>query len=163
MNPDLDPDLDLRIERIIRAPRTVVWDAWTDRESLAVWWLPAPTRCRVDRLDTVPGGAFVTSMSDDGIKFVPHLDACFLAVEAGERIVFTNAVDSGWRPATPQPVPMTAEIIMRDHPDGTDYRVIVRHRDLAARARHEQLGFFDGWGTVTEQLARLVERQDGSP
>ena len=51
---------------------------------------------------------------------------------------------------------------MRDHPDGTDYRVIVRHHDPSARARHEELGFFDGWGTVTEQVARLVERQDGA-
>ena len=57
---------------------------------------------------------------------------------------------------------MTAEIIMRDHPDGTDYRLIVRHLDPASRARHERLGFFDGWGTVTQQLARLVERPGGS-
>ena len=160
MNPDLDPDLDLALQRTIRAPRAAVWDAWTDPASLAAWWLPAPTRCRVEQLDTVPGGAFVTSMSDDGSEFAPHLDACFLAVDVGERIVFTNAVDSRWRPATPEPVTMTAEIIIRDHPEGTDYRVTVRHRDPAARARHEQLGFLDGWGTVTEQLARLVERQD---
>jgi uncharacterized protein YndB with AHSA1/START domain len=166
MNPhldrDLDPELDLGLERVIRAPRTVVWNAWTDPASLAVWLLPAPTRCRVERLDTVPGGAFVTSMSDDGTRFVPHLDACFLAIEAGERIVFTNAVDSRWRPAAPEPVSMTAEVIMRDHPDGTDYQVRVRHRDPTERARHEQLGFVDGWATVTEQLAGLVERQDGS-
>ena len=162
MNPDLDPDLDLTLERIIRAPRAVVWDAWTDPASLAVWWLPAPTQCRVERLDTVAGGAFVTSMIDNGNEFVPHLDACFLAVDAGKRIVFTNAVDSGWRPATPEPVSMTAEILLRDHPDGTDYRVIVRHRDPGARAHHEHLGFFDGWGTVTEQLAALAERQDDS-
>ena len=160
MNPDLDPDLDLALQRTIRAPRAAVWDAWTDPASLAAWWLPAPTRCRVEQLDTVPGGAFVTSMSDDGSAFAPHLDACFLAVDVGERIVFTNAVDSRWRPATPEPVTMTAEIIIRDHPEGTDYRVTVRHRDPAARARHEQLGFLDAWGTVTEQLARLVERQD---
>ncbi|MGH9213768.1 MAG: SRPBCC domain-containing protein [Acidimicrobiales bacterium] len=157
----MDRDLDLALERLIRAPRAVVWDAWTDPASLALWWLPAPTRCRVDRLDIVPGGAFVTSMSDDGIKFGPHLDACFLVIQAGERIVFTNAVDSRWRPATPEPVPMTAEIVMCDHPEGTDYQVTVRHRDPAARARHEQLGFMDGWGTVTDQLAGLVERQDG--
>ena len=80
----MNPDLDLKLDRIIRAPRSVVWDAWTDPGSLASWWLPAPTRCRVERLDTVPGGAFVTSMSDDGIEFVPHLDACFLAVEGDE-------------------------------------------------------------------------------
>ena len=63
-----------------------------------------------------PGGAFVTSMSDDGIEFVPHLDACFLAVDDGERIVFTNAVDSRWRPATPEPIAMTAEIISATTP-----------------------------------------------
>lgn len=57
---------------------------------------------------------------------------------------------------------MTAEIVMHDHPDGTDYRVTVRHRDPAVRGRHQQLGVLDGWGTVTEQLARLVERQDAS-
>ena len=72
--------------------------------------------------------------------------------------MFTNAVDSRWRPAMPEPVSMTAEIVMRDHPDGTDYRVLVRHGDPAARDRHEELGFFDGWGTVTDQLASLAER-----
>lgn len=65
---DLDPELDLRIDRVIRAPRTRVWKAWTDPLDLARWW-PAPTQCLVEQLDVVPGGAFVTSMSDDGIAF----------------------------------------------------------------------------------------------
>ena len=60
---------------------------------------------------------------------MPHLDACFLTVDAGERIVFTNAVDSRWRPAMPEPVTMTAEIVLADHANGTEYRVssAVRH------------------------------------
>ena len=58
-------------------------------------------RARVDRLDVRPGGAFVTRLSDDGVEFVPHLDACFLVVDDLERIVFTNAIDSAWRPANP--------------------------------------------------------------
>jgi uncharacterized protein YndB with AHSA1/START domain len=157
----VNPDLDLGLERIIGATRDVVWDAWTVPANLAQWLLPEPTRCRVDHLDVVPGGAFVTSMSDDGVEFVPHLDACFLAVDEGERLVFTNAVDSGWRPAAPEPVAMTAEIVMRDHVDGTEYRVIVRHGDPAARAQHEALGFFDGWGTVTDQLAAFARRAGG--
>ena len=33
------------------------------------------------------------------------------------------------------------------------------HRDIADRDQHEQLGFHDGWGTVTRQLAELVESQ----
>ena len=161
MTLDLDPDLDLQIDRVIRAPRTRVWQAWTDRLDLARWWLPAPTHCRVERLDVVPGGAFVTSMSDDGVAFGPHLDACFVVVETGERIVFTNALDSRWRPAHPAPVAMTAEITFRDHPQGTDYHVVVRHADAHSRTHHEQLGFADGWGAVTAQLAALAEASGG--
>lgn len=155
----MNPDLDLTLERIIRAPRTVVWNAWTDPASLGQWWLPAPLHCRVERLEVTPGGGFVTRMSEDGDEFAPHVDGCFLVVDPFERLVFTNGIDSQWRPAMPEPVAMTAEITMRDHSDGTDYRVVVRHRDPAARALHEELGFAAGWGTVTGQLAALSERQ----
>ncbi|MFA1545008.1 SRPBCC domain-containing protein [Actinomadura chokoriensis] len=153
----MNPDLDLALERIIRAPRATVWSAWTDPSRLERWWVPAPSRCRVDRLDLRPGGAFVTRLSDDGAEFVPHLDACFLDVDEQRRIVFTNAVDSTWRPARPAPVAMTATITLDDHPDGTDYRMLVRHGDPDARARHDKLGFADGWGTVSAQLADLAE------
>lgn len=71
--------------------------------------------------------------------------------------MFTNAVDSGWRPATPASVPMTAEIVFGEHPDGTEYRAVVRHGNPADRTRHQELGFYDGWGAVTEALAALVE------
>ena len=153
----MNPDLDLTVERVIRAPRAAVWSAWTDPSRFEKWWIPAPTRCRVDRLDVRPGGALVTRMSDDGVEFLPQVDATFLVVEELERIVFTNAIDSAWRPASPDPVAMTAEITLSDHPDGTDYRVIVRHGDPAARARHQELGFADGWGSVTAQLAGVAE------
>ncbi|MGW0006375.1 SRPBCC domain-containing protein [Nocardia grenadensis] len=154
----MNPDLDLSLHRVIRAPRRSVWNAWTDADDLARWWLPAPARCRVERLEVRPGGAFVTRMSTDDGEFVPHLDACFLVAEERERLVFTTALDSGWRPATGEIV-MTAEITLRDHPDGTDYHVLVRHADPATRARHEELGFEYGWGTVTGQLAELVESE----
>lgn len=153
----MNPDLDLSLQRVIRAPRAVVWRAWTDPSQLEQWWVPAPAVARVDRLEAQPGGAFVTRISDDGVEFGPHMDASFLVVDDRERLVFTNAVDSRWRPTRPDPIAMVAEIVLRDHPDGTDYRVVVRHGDPAARARHEELGFFDGWGAVTGQLIAFVE------
>jgi len=155
----LNPDLDLVLQRVIRAPRAAVWNAWTDPSRFAKWWIPAPMTCRVDRFEARPGGPLVTLMSEDGTTFVPHLDAAFLVVDDLERIVFTNAIDSAWRPTNPAPVAMTAEITLADHPDGTDYRVLVRHGDPASRARHEELGFLEGWGSVTGQLAALAENQ----
>jgi uncharacterized protein YndB with AHSA1/START domain len=153
----MNPDLDLSVQRVIRAPRDVVWNAWTDPSSLEQWWTPAPTRSRIERLDVWPGGGFVTSMSDDGESFVPHTDGLFIVVQPQSRIVFTNAIDSAWRPAAPAPIAMTAEITFGEHADGTDYRAVVRHGDPASRAQHEELGFFDGWGSVTEALALLAE------
>ncbi|MCH1884332.1 SRPBCC domain-containing protein [Agrococcus sp. ARC_14] len=156
----IDPALDLTIQRIIRAPRRTVWNAWTDPSLLAQWWVPAPTIARVDRLEVRPGGGFVTQMSDDGEAFVPHTDGIFLVVEQGQRLVFTNAIRSSWHPAEPAPVAMTAEILLGEHAEGTDYRVIVRHRAPADREQHEQLGFFEGWGAVTEALATLAEASE---
>lgn len=152
-----NPELDLTISRVIRASRSVIWSAWTDPASFERWWVPAPARCRVVEMDLGPGGAFVTQISENGGEFAPHLNACFLAVDAMERIVFTNALVGGWRPAE-QPF-MTAIITLRDHPDGTDYTAHVMHRNAADRNLHEELGFYDGWGTVIEQLARLAEQR----
>ena len=156
----IDPRLDLALRRVIRAPRHTIWTAWTDPSLLERWWVPSPAVARVERLDVHPGGAFVTSMSRDKCSFVPHTDAVFLAVDPEHRLVFTNAVDGTWRPATPEPVTMTAEIALDDHPDGTDYRILVRHGDPSTRDHHERLGFLEGWGSVTEALARICENGD---
>ena len=155
LTPVLDPDLDLTVSRIIAAPRSVVWDAWADPRKLERWWIPAPTLCRVEALELVPGGAFITRMSEDGEEFVPHIDGCILQVDVGERLVFTNSLLRGWRPAE-QPF-MTAVITLADHPDGTEYVATVLHSSSAHRATHDELGFYDGWGTVIRQLAEFVE------
>ncbi|GAA1580560.1 SRPBCC domain-containing protein [Kribbella karoonensis] len=157
MKAEFDPELDLVVERVIRAPRAKVWRAWSDPERFAQWWVPAPAICRVRRLELRPGGAMVTELSEDGRAFEPHLDASFLVVEELERLVLTNAIDSTWRPADPQPIAVTAEVLLADHAEGTQYRIIARHGSAAARGLHEELGFADGWGAVTKQLAAVVE------
>lgn len=83
----MNPDLDLELNRIIRAPRSAVWRAWTNPDELRQWFIPAPTVLRVERLDVRPGGGFVTSLSEDGATFEPHMDAVFLLVEQETRLV----------------------------------------------------------------------------
>ena len=112
-------------------------------------------------MDLRPGGSFVTEISENGGDFAPHLSACFLAVDDLERIVFTNALTGGWRPAE-QPF-MTAIITLQGSSEGTDYVAHVMHKNKADRTMHEKMGFYDGWGTVTEQLAKLAEHRVLSP
>ncbi|CAN7209342.1 SRPBCC family protein [Rhizobium sp. LjRoot98] len=157
MTASPNPELDLTISRIIKAPRSLIWSAWTDPARFEKWWVPEPARCKVAEMELRPGGTFKTRISENGGAFQPHLDACFLAVEEGRKIVFTNALTGGWRPAE-QPF-MTAVITLTDHPEGTDYHAHVMHKSNADRNMHEEAGFFDGWGTVIGQLARLVEHR----
>jgi uncharacterized protein YndB with AHSA1/START domain len=160
MNLPTNTSHDLTISRVIRAPRSAIWRAWTDPRSFEKWWIPAPLSCRVMQMDLQPGGAFVTEMSEDGAAFTPHVNACFLGVDPLERIIFTNALTGGWRPGKEHyPAPMTAIITLGDHPDGTDYAARVLHGDAADRNLHAEMGFYDGWGTVMAQLAALVERE----
>lgn len=155
MTVSFDPARDLKINRIIRAPRAAVWSAWTTPSSFEQWWVPAPAKAKVEKMELVPGGSLVTFISENGGAFTPHVAGCYLAVDAMERIVFTDTLLGGWRPA--EQAFMTAIVTFKDHPDGTDYEARAMHRSEADRRTHEELGFFEGWGTVAEQLARLVE------
>ena len=155
MTRNRDADFDLTTSRIIRAPRSLVWTAWADPVSFSQWWIPAPARCKVVAMELRPAGAFVTEMSENGGPLVPHLNACFLDVVEGERIVFTDALSGGWRPAA-RPF-FTAVITLADHANGTEYKAYVMHKDRADRDKHEKLGFHDGWATVIAQPAALVE------
>ena len=152
---NLDPERDLEISRIINAPRQRVWDAWSKPDQFAQWWIPEPALCRVVAMELRPGGALVTEMSENGGPFGPHLSACYLEIIEGRRIVFSNALVGGWRPAE-QPF-MTADITLDDHDLGTAYRAVVMHKSPEDRNLHQELGFYDGWGTVAAQLAKLVE------
>jgi uncharacterized protein YndB with AHSA1/START domain len=150
-----DPTLDLTIERFMRATPETVWKAWTTPAVLEQWWVPHPSTCRVLELDVRAGGAFRTEYAEAGGSFGPHLDACFLAVEPGKRLLFSDALTAGFRPAL-RPF-MTAEISFEPAEGGTLYRAVVMHKDQSDRERHAELGFYDGWGTVATQLAAIVE------
>lgn len=153
----VDPQRDLVINRIIKAPPNLVWNAWTDARSFEQWWTPKPALCRTVQFDPTPGGALETEISENGAPFGPHLQGCFLHVVPGQRLVFTNALVGGWRPA--QTPFMTAVISILPHPEGTDYSAHVMHKDAGDQRLHAELGFHDGWGTVADQLKALVETQ----
>lgn len=149
---------ELTISRHIAAPPSTVWDAWSDPAKLARWWIPAPIICRVDKLDLRPGGGFVTQMRDEGAAdFQPHVDGCFLEAIPEQRLVFTTVLTEGWQPAEPW-LAMTAILTFEAKDGGTLYSARVLHKHPEDCAKHEEMGFSEGWGTVLGQLATLLER-----
>ena len=146
---------DLTISRLIRAPRSAVWRAWSEREHFEKWWIPAPIECRAVKLELHPGGGFETLMREGSEAFKPHVEGCFLDVVPEERLVFTTCLKQGWRPAEPW-LALTATFTLTTEDGGTRYTAKVMHKTEADSRKHEEMGFFDGWGTVIDQLGALA-------
>jgi uncharacterized protein YndB with AHSA1/START domain len=100
-------------------------------------------------IDLRVGGRFNTIFEVEG-RLMDNRGV-YLEVVPGENLVFTDAYTEGWKPA-PEPF-MTAILLLADAPGGgTTYTAIARHRNPETRKVHEEMGFFDGWGTVATQL-----------
>lgn len=145
----------LTLHRILKVPRQLVWDCWTSPEHLKNWFVPRPHTIEKVEMDVMPGGRFNTLMKVDG-NLYPN-DGSIIAVTPGERVVFTDMLLAGWQPVAEPGLGFTAELILKDHPDGTDYTAIARHRTTDSAAAHEAMGFQDGWGTVAGQLEEYIQ------
>jgi len=152
---------DLQLERILDAPRDLVWKAWTTPEHIKRWWAPRPYQTPEVEIELKPGGIFKTLMTGpDG--FHEEGAACVLEAVEGERIVWTSALGPGYRPNEFPPegcgaFPFTAIHTFADAGDGkTRYTATVMHRNAADRDAHAAMGFADGWGTCAEQLGEVA-------
>lgn len=161
-----NPKLDLQFERIVEVPREKIWAAWTTPERLMPWFCPLPWKTVKCEIDLRAGGRFYTVMqSPEGQQF-PN-DGCYLEIIPNEKLVWTNALTSGFRPATqPESSPghecaeflMTATILLEAVTGGTKYTARVMHANKEARIAHEKMGFEEGWGICLDQLIAIIKK-----
>lgn len=153
-----DPKLDLVLERVVDVPPEMVWDAWTDPEQLKQWFTPVPWKTVECEIDLRAGGRFYTVMeSPEGERFPG--DGCYLEVVPNRRLVFTDALLPGYRPAE-NPF-MTAIVEITPEGSGTRYRAVAMHNSEAAREKHEEMGFTEGWGKALDQMVAMIESRRG--
>src|SRR5688572_27881538 len=118
---------DLVLERLLEAPRELVWKAWTTPEHLKRWWAPRPYETPECEMDLRRGGAFYTRMTGpDG--FEEAGTGCFLEIVEGEKLVWTSALVEDYRPNELAPAgcgafAFTAVVTFEDAGEGrTRYR-----------------------------------------
>lgn len=157
----INPQLDLVLEKIIPATPEQIYNAWTDSVGIQEWFCPKPWLTIECNMELKAGGQFYTVMqSPEGDKF-PNM-GCFLELKPFEKIVWTSALQPGFRP-TPKPqnnheILFTAVLLLEKHIEGTKYTAIAMHQDEEGRKIHEQMGFHDGWGAVVEQLKNYLKK-----
>jgi len=76
------------LQRVIQAPRSIVWKTWMNAETLPQWWGPDGFSCRTKRIDLRAGGEWVFDMiAPDGTVFPNH--HLYTEVRPEERIGYT--------------------------------------------------------------------------
>lgn len=151
---EVDPELDLVLERVVGVRPELIWRAWTEPEHLKQWFTPRPWETVACEIDLRPGGVFSTTMRSPEGETMPASSGCYLEVVPQRKLVFTDALGPGFRPKGTGF--MTATILLEPEGEGTRYIAIALHSDAEGKQKHEEMGFLDGWGTALDQLVALA-------
>jgi uncharacterized protein YndB with AHSA1/START domain len=153
-----DEQRDLRLERFVDIAREDIWKAWTQPALLTPWFCPLPWKTLHCEIDLRIGGRFHTVMQSPEGETFPFLGT-YLEIIENQRLVWTNTLEPGFRPATlvDGGFTMTAIIQLADQGIGTSYTATVLHASTAAREQHAAMHFEEGWGKALEQLVAFVK------
>ena len=141
--------LALHLERVLPAPRPLVFRMHAESDRLAEWWGPRGFSAPSIELDVRVGGGYRIEMQPpDGDAFV--LSGEFVEVDPGVRLAYTFR----WEPPDPDDRETVVAFSLRDVGESTALTVdqgpfVTEGR----RALHEQ-----GWTESLDRLEELVER-----
>lgn len=145
---------ELVITREIAASSMALFRCWTEPDLIKQWFTPPPWKVSSAQTDLRPGGSTVIVMQGPNGEEFPNRGV-YLEVDPGRKIVFTDAYVDAWTPSE-KPF-MTGVLTFEDIGGGrTRYTARVRHWTDADLQTHRQMGFEQGWGIATDQLAALA-------
>ena len=139
---------ELVVSRLIDAPRSLVFKAWTDPVHVARWWGPRGFTTTYCEMDIRPGGAYRFCMrSPEGTDHWKR--GVFREIVAPERLVFTFA----WEDATGNPGhELLTTVTFAEHGHATK---LTLHQAVfqSAEACESHRG---GWTSCLERFADYV-------
>ncbi|MCB9091410.1 MAG: SRPBCC family protein [Halobacteriovoraceae bacterium] len=161
MNIEINPKLDLVLQRIVDVPVSFVWKAWTEPEHIVKWFCPRPYEVYNCKVDLKPGGIFRTDMKGPDMPETPCA-GCILEAVPNKKFVWTSALGPGYRPIhnpeNPPDLLFTGMILLEALGEKTKYTAIARHGDEATSQKHAAMGFEDGWATCLDQLVEEIKK-----
>jgi uncharacterized protein YndB with AHSA1/START domain len=144
---------ELVLTRLIDAPPSKVYRAWTEPELLKQWFAPKPYTTPFAEMDVRPGGSsLIVMQGPDGVQ-MPN-PGVYLEVVENRKLVATDAYVKAWEPSE-KPF-MTVILTFDDEGGKTRYTARALHWTVEDRETHEKMGFHEGWGICTDQLEALV-------
>ena len=144
------------LTRTLRAPRALVWRAWTDPALTARWWHPAEVEVEPDSvaIDLREGGQYAYTMTADGQRWPTA--GTYLEVREPELLRFT------WRgPEDADEIaPLVTVTLAEAGTDRTRMEFTLERRDDAPSREQDEVR--EGWtSALDEVLAPLLDELAG--
>jgi uncharacterized protein YndB with AHSA1/START domain len=141
----------LHLERVLLAPRALVFRMHTEPNLLAQWWGPKGFTAPGIELDLRVGGSYrITMQPPEGDHFL--LSGEFREVDPAARLVYTFR----WEPPDPDDRETVVVFSLRDQGDST--AVTIEQQPFATEARralHEH-----GWSESLDCLQEVLRSRD---
>jgi uncharacterized protein YndB with AHSA1/START domain len=137
----------VRVQRVMPAPPTVVFDEWLDAEAMMEWMCPRPVRCVAITVEPRVGGSVRFDVDDSGTSVL--IAGRFLAVDRPHVLRFTWS-NSNWSDPT-----IVSVVNVAFEPFGDDETLMSIEHSLMPPEEFE--GFHSGWTLTSDQLATFLQ------
>ena len=145
---------EVKITRILNAPRELVFDAWTDVKHLAEWWGPAGFTNPVCKADAKPGGKIYIEMRSSNGTIYP-MNGMFKEIIRPEKIVFiSGALDKNGN----QIFEVLNTVTFADENGKTKLTLHAVVDDISDVARPYIDGMNQGWNQSIDRLEAYVTK-----
>lgn len=143
-------DREVEMTRSFDAPRTLVFEAYTDPMHIPHWWGPRGVTTIVETMDVRPGGAWrFIQHHPDGNQYAFYGE--YREVVPPERLVSTFIFE-GW----PDLV-MVDTLTLTEHNGRTTLTVVSRFASIEDRDAMLESGLEDGAAEMWDRLAEYLE------
>lgn len=146
------------LTRILKAPRDLVWRAWTDAKMLKEWWGPEQFTNPVVEGDIKVGGTLHITMhgpKDSPFDIDMPMVKRYREIVPGRKLVFEN---EPLGPNGERLMESLTTVTFSDHPDGTLMEMTTTARALVPMAAQMLQGMEQGWSQSFDKLARFLEK-----
>jgi uncharacterized protein YndB with AHSA1/START domain len=141
---------ELVITRVFDAPRTLVWQAWTDPEKLKHWSAPKGFTLPVNEGELRPGGKWRSCMvTPDGKEL--WLCGEYREIVEPSRLVFTHAWDNEGKPG-----PETLVTVTLTERGG---KTEMTFRQSGFDSAESRQGHSEGWSECFDLLEELLRER----
>jgi uncharacterized protein YndB with AHSA1/START domain len=140
--------LRVHLQRVLRAPRSLVFEACTEAEKLAQWWGPHGFTAPAVDLDLRVGGSYRIAMQPpDGDLF--YLSGEFREIEPPARLVYSFR----WEDPDPEDRETVVAVSLRDLGESSEFDLVQAGFATERRRALHQAGWTDGLDRLQQLMS----------